>query len=399
MKRKLLSAILCAAMTVSMLTGCGSSSNETAAPAPEAPAAETEAPADDAAEAPADDAAEAPAGDVDKSGITIGVAMPTKDLQRWNQDGDNMKSQLEAAGYQVDLQYASNDVATQVSQIENMISNGDNLLVIASIDGSALGSVLEQAKAANIPVIAYDRLIKNTDACSYYCSFDNYKVGVTQGQYVVDTLDLENAEGPFNIEFCAGDPGDNNAILFFNGAMDTLKPYIDAGKLVIKSGQDQFADVATANWSTETCQSRVQNIISSYYADGTKLDAIICSNDSTALGACNAIDSDYSGDQPIVTGQDCDIANIANLVSGKQAMSIYKDTRELASKCVAMVDSLMSGTECEINDTETYDNGVMVVPSYLCEVAFANKDNYKELLLDTGYYTKEQLEEVGVTVE
>ena len=392
MKRKLLSAILCATMTASLLVGCGSSaSNEAAAPA--ADTAEEAAPAADTAEEAA------PAGDVDKSNITIGVAMPTKDLQRWNQDGDNMKSQLEAAGYKVDLQYASNEVATQVSQLENMISNGDSLLVVASIDGSALGSVLDQAKASNIPVIAYDRLIMNTDAVSYYCSFDNYKVGVTQGQYVVDTLDLENQDGPFNIEFCGGDSGDNNAILFYNGAMDTLKPYIDAGKLVVKSGQTEFADVATANWSTETCQNRMQTIISSYYADGTKLDAVVCSNDSTALGACNAIEADYNGDQPIVTGQDCDIANMANLVAGKQSMSIYKDTRELAAKCVEMVDALMSGSECEINDTETYDNGVMVVPSYLCEVKFADKDNYKALLLDSGYYTKEQLEEAGVTVE
>ena len=393
MKRKLLSAVLCTAMVATLLVGCGSTATEEAAPAADAAATTEEAaPADDAAAASDDAAAtDTAAADIDKSSITIGVAMPTKDLQRWNQDGDNMKTQLETAGYKVDLQYASNDVATQVSQIENMISSGDQLLVIASIDGSALGSCLDQAKAANIPVIAYDRLIMNTDAVSYYCSFDNYKVGVTQAQYVIDTLDLDNQDGPFNIEFCAGDPADNNALLFYNGAMDTLKSYIDAGKLVVKSGQSAFADVATAGWSTETCQSRVQNIISSYYADGTKLDVVLCSNDSTALGACNAIDSDYNGDQPIVTGQDCDIANMPNLIAGKQSMSIYKDTRDLASKCVEMVDALMSGSECEINDTETYDNGVMVVPSYLCDVKFADKDNYKELLIDSGYYTEDQL--------
>ena len=386
MKRKLLSAILCTTMVATLLVGCGSTATESKEAAPAA--TEEAAPATEEA-APATEEA-APAA-TDKGGITVGVAMPTKDLQRWNQDGENMQKQLEEDGYKVDLQYASNDVATQVSQIENMISSGDQILVIASIDGSALGSVLDQAKAANIPVIAYDRLIMNTDAVSYYCSFDNYKVGVTQGQYVVDSLDLDNAAGPFNVEFCAGDPADNNALLFYNGAMDTLKPYIESGKLVVKSGQTEFADVATAAWSTETCQARVQNIISSYYADGTKLDAIVCSNDSTALGACNAIESDYNGDQPIVTGQDCDIANMPNLIAGKQSMSIYKDTRDLAKKCVEMVDALMSGSECEVNDTKTYDNGVMIVPSYLCDVKFADKDNYKELLIDSGYYTEDQL--------
>ena len=288
-------------------------------------------------------------------GEKIGVAMPTQDLQRWNQDGSNMKAELEAKGYEVDLQYAGNDSATQASQIENMIANGDQLLVVASIDGDSLGTVLAQAKEANIPVIAYDRLIMNTDAISYYATFDNYLVGKTQGEYLVDALDLENADGPFNLEIITGDPGDNNVNFFYGGAMDVLQPYIDAGKLVVPSGQIAKEEVATANWATDAAQSRFENILSSNYADGTNLDAVLASNDSTALGVENALAANYTGEYPIITGQDCDIANVANIVAGKQAMSVFKDTRALASQVVEMVDAIISGEEVPVNDTETYD--------------------------------------------
>ena len=248
MKKKLLSVLLCSAMAASVLAGCG----EAAAPAENAaPAAEEAAPAAEEA-APAEEAAAPAAG-----GQKVGVAMPTKDLQRWNQDGANMKSQLEAAGYEVDLQYANNDVSTQVSQIENMIANGDQILVIASIDGSSLGTVLAQAKEANIPVIAYDRLIMETDAVSYYATFDNYKVGTIQGEYIRDALDLDNADGPFNIEIFTGDPADNNALFFYGGAMEVLNPYIESGKLNVVSGKTEFADVATADWKTENAQNRM----------------------------------------------------------------------------------------------------------------------------------------------
>ena len=325
-------------------------------------------------------------------GEKIGVAMPTQDLQRWNQDGSNMKAELEAKGYEVDLQYAGNDSATQASQIENMIANGDQLLVVASIDGDSLGTVLAQAKEANIPVISYDRLIMNTDAVSYYATFDNYLVGKTQGEFLVDALDLENADGPFNLEIVTGDPGDNNVNFFYGGAMDVLQPYIDEGKLVVPSGQIAKEEVATANWATDAAQSRFENILSSNYADGTNLDAVLASNDSTALGVENALAANYTGEYPIITGQDCDIANVANIVAGKQAMSVFKDTRALASQVVEMVDAIISGEEVPVNDTETYDNGTGIIPSYLCEPVAVTQDNYKEMLIDSGYYTEDQIQ-------
>ena len=329
---------------------------------------------------------------VSAEGETIGVSMPTKDLQRWVQDGENMQAQLEEKGYTVDLQYAANDVQTQVSQIENMIANGDQLLVISAIEGDSLGTVLATAKESEIPVIAYDRLIMNTDAVSYYATFDNYLVGKTQGEYIVEALDLENQDGPFNLEMVTGDPGDNNVNFFFGGAMDVLQPYIDEGKLVVPSGQMTKDEVATAGWDTATAQSRFENILSSFYADGTNLDAVLASNDSTALGVVNALAANYTGEYPVITGQDCDIANVPHIVDGTQAMSVFKDTRTLAAQVVEMVDAILAGEEVPVNDTETYDNGTGIIPSFLCEPVAVTVDNYEEILIDSGYYTEDQIE-------
>ena len=321
----------------------------------------------------------------------VGVSMPTKDLQRWNQDGANMQALLEAAGFEVDLQYASNDVQTQLSQVENMINSGADVLVIAAIEGSSLGSALTLAQENEIPVIAYDRLLMQSGAVSYYATFDNYMVGTVQGTYIKEAMDLDNAAGPFNMEITAGDPGDNNAGYFYQGAIDVLKPYIDAGKLVVKSGQVEFTEVATPTWATETAQNRAENILSSYYADGSNVDIWLCSNDSTALGVENALAANYNGSYPIITGQDCDIANTKNMIAGKQSMSVFKDTRTLAAQVVKMVGQILAGETVDVNDTETYNNGVIVVPSYLCEPVFADANNYKELLIDSGYYTEDDL--------
>lgn len=368
MKKKLLSILLTVAMVTTVFAGCSKNDSKNTK--------------DDTKETTSSES-----GD----GDLVGVAMPTKDLQRWNQDGTNMEAELKEAGYDVDLQYASNDIQTQVSQVENMISNGCELLVIASIDGDSLGTVLAQAKEAKIPVIAYDRLIMNSDAVTYYATFDNYMVGTKQGEYIKEALDLDNAAGPFNMEIFTGDPGDNNAKYFYSGAIDVLQPYIDAGKIVVPSGQIDFATVATANWATDAAQSRMENILSSYYAGGAKLDVVLCSNDSTALGVENALAANYTGDYPVITGQDCDVANVKNMIAGKQSMSIFKDTRTLATQVVAMVDAIMKGGKAPINDTTSYDNGTGIIPSYLCEPVFADASNYKELLIDSGYYTEDAL--------
>lgn len=321
--------------------------------------------------------------------IKVGVSMPTQSLQRWNQDGMYLKENLEAAGYEVDLQYADNDVSVQISQIENMLTGGCKVIVIAAVE-STLGSAMEMAETMGIPVIAHDRLITNTNAVSYYASFDNYRVGAVQGQYVVDALGLADGKGPYNIEIIAGDPGDTNAGYFYNGAMDLIKPYIENGQVVVPSGQIDFDVVATPKWLTATAQARFDDIIAANYTTGTKLDAVLCSNDSTAMGAINALTNANFTDEawPIITGQDCDTANMQYIVSGKQAMSVFKDTRTLAARVLVMVQAVLEGKEPEVNDTTTYDNGVKVVPSYLCDPVFGSKDNYKELLIDSGYYVE-----------
>ncbi|MDR2602329.1 MAG: sugar-binding protein [Spirochaetaceae bacterium] len=323
--------------------------------------------------------------------IKIGVSMPTQSLQRWNQDGSNMKAQLETAGYQVNLQFAGdNDIPTQVNQIENMITGGVKILVIAAIDGSALTEVLKQAKEKSIPVIAYDRLLMNSDAVSYYASFDNFKVGVLQGSYIESKLNLKTAEGPFNIELVTGAPDDNNVNFFFGGAMSVLKPYIDSGKLKALSGQTSQAQAATPNWSTEEAQKRFENIITSvkYGPNGVKLDAVLCSNDSTANGVTNAlVNAGYTKDNfPILTGQDCDRPSVKNMNAGTQAMSVFKDTRTLASKVVEMVNALAKGEEPPVNDTSTYNNGAGVIPSFLCDPIVVEPKDIQAALIDSGYY-------------
>ncbi len=325
----------------------------------------------------------------------VGVAMPTKSLQRWNQDGANMESELKEAGYDVALEYAENKVETQVSQIENMITKGAKVIVVASIDGTALKGVLDQAAKENIKVIAYDRLILDSPNVDYYATFDNYLVGKIQGEYIVDDLDLESGAGPFNLEVFGGSPDDNNAYFFNNGAMDVLNPYIDNGQLVIKSGQTDMEQIAIQGWKAEGAQARMDNLLTAYYSD-EKVDVILSPNDSLAQGIVASLKAAGYGSTnkpyPVLTGQDCDTKNVKMLIDGEQSMSIFKDTRTLASTVVNMVDAIMKGEEVPVNDTKTYDNGEKVVPSYLCEPVFADKDNYKELLIDSGYYSEDQIQ-------
>ncbi|HQF90679.1 MAG TPA: sugar ABC transporter substrate-binding protein [Synergistaceae bacterium] len=326
--------------------------------------------------------------------VLVGVAMPTQSLQRWNEDGANMKKALEEKGYIVDLQYAEDDVSNQIAQLENMITKGCKVLVIASIDGSALSDVLAKAADAKIPVIAYDRLIRQTPNVSYYATFDNFKVGVIQGKFIEEKLGLTEGKGPFNIEFFGGSPDDNNAFFFNGGAMSVLQPYLDKGQLVCQSGQTKMEQIGILGWKSEDAQARMDNLISKSYTD-KKLDVVLSPNDSLAYGiAASLANNGYTPgkDWPIITGQDCDRANVKNMIAGKQSMSVFKDTRALAAKVAEMVDSIVQGKDPEVNDTKTYDNGVKVVPSYLLEPVFADINNYKTLLLDSGYYKEADLQ-------
>ncbi|MBG6237179.1 putative multiple sugar transport system substrate-binding protein [Mycetocola sp. CAN_C7] len=337
------------------------------------------------------------------SGQLVGVAMPTKSSERWIQDGDAVKEQLEAEGFKVDLQYAEDDIPTQVSQIENMITKGAEALIIASIDGTTLTQVLQDAADADIPVIAYDRLIRDTENVSYYASFDNYKVGVQQANSVLNGLglvDLEGApvdgapEGPFNIEMFAGSPDDNNATFFWDGAQDTLKPFIDAGTLVVKSGQTSFEQAATLRWDGETAQKRMENILTSSYSDGTQVDGVLSPYDGISRGIISALtDAGYAtGEEwPIISGQDAELDSVKAINSGEQFATIFKDTRKLATAAVEMTVAVLNDEEPEVNNTEDYDNGSFVVPSYLLDSQIVVKDNITEVLVDSGYWTEEEI--------
>jgi len=326
-------------------------------------------------------------------GQLVGVSMPTQSSQRWIQDGGFMKQELEALGYEVDLQYAEDNIDAQVAQIENMIVKGAEALVIAAIDGAALFNVLEQAAENDVKIISYDRLIINSPHVSYYATFDNFKVGVQQGGYIVEALDLASGAGPFNVELFAGSPDDTNAYYFFDGAMSELQPYIDNGQLVVVSGQTDFDQVATLRWDGTVAQQRMDNILAAYYTD-KDVDAVLSPYDGLSIGILSALKSVGYGsakDIPIVTGQDAEIPSMKSILAGEQAHTVFKDTRTLAKRATMMVEAVLKGTEPEINDTTTYDNNVKVVPSYLEEPVSVDITNWEEALIDTGYYTKADL--------
>jgi putative multiple sugar transport system substrate-binding protein len=325
---------------------------------------------------------------------TIGISMPTKSSARWIADGANMVKEFEKLGYKADLQYAEDVVENQLSQIENMITKGDSALVIAAIDGESLSSVLQKAADAKIPVIAYDRLIKKTANVDYYATFDNFQVGVIQASQIEKALNLKTAKGPFNIELFGGSPDDNNAYFFYDGAMSVLKPYIDAKKLIVKSGQMGMDKVSTLRWDGATAQARMDNLLTKNYSKD-KVAAVLSPYDGISIGILSSLKAvgygTASQPYPVVTGQDAEVPSVKSIIAGAQSFTVFKDTRELAKKAVAMVDAVLTGKPAPVNDTKTYNNGVKVVPSYLLVPVSVDKTNYKTALVDSGYYTADQL--------
>jgi putative multiple sugar transport system substrate-binding protein len=344
-------------------------------------------------------------GDAAPEDLTVGVSMPTQTSERWIADGNNVKEQLEAAGYTVDLQYAGDDIPTQSQQVDQMITEGADLLIIAAIDGTALSGQLQAAGDANIPVISYDRLIRDTENVNFYVSFDNYKVGVAQGTALLVGLGLLNedgspgtATGPFNIELFAGSLDDNNAGFFFDGAFDTIKPFIDGGQLVVKSGQTDIEQAATLRWDQALAQRRMEDLLTGSYNDGTRVDGVLSPFDGISRGIITALQNAGYGPNltsanpmPIVTGQDAEIASVKLIADGVQHSTIFKDTRLLAEQAVTAGEAFLEGNEPEANDTETYDNGVKVVPSFLLPIETVYQDDIQSVLVDSGYYTAQEV--------
>lgn len=334
------------------------------------------------------------AGGGGKGSGKVGISMPSKSLERWARDGDYLRKVLKEKGYTTSMQYADNKVEQQISQIQNMINEGPEVIIVASIDGSALGPVLSQAKQAGIKVIAYDRLIRDTDAISYYVTFDNYKVGQAQGQYIEKALGLKEGKGPFNFEPFSGSPDDNNARYFFEGAWDVLKPYIDKGQLKVPSNKmpksvNGWQSIGIQAWMGPAAQSEMETRLNSFYRGGTKVNAILAPNDALALGITQALKADgyTQNDWPVLTGQDADQANVTNIMQSFQSMTVWKDTRKLADQAAKMTDQIIKKQKVEVNDEKSYNNGVFVVPTFLLEPVVITKDNAKERLVDSGYYS------------
>ena len=387
--KKFLSVALAAGALVVAACGGGSA---TTAPATAAPATAAPATAAPASMAPA---SEAPASQAAGTGL-VGIAMPTKSSARWIADGDNLVKALTAAGYTTDLQFAEDDIPTQVSQVENMITKGAKALVIAAIDGTTLTDTLQKAADSGIKVLAYDRLIRNSKNVDYYTTFDNFKVGVLQATSIVQSLGLDKGKtGPFNLELFAGSPDDNNAGFFFNGAMSILQPYIDKGVLVVQSKQTAFPDqVGTLRWDGAAAQARMDNILATNYAD-KRVDAVLSPYDGISRGIIASLKQVgyYTADKPapVVTGQDAELPSVKSILAGEQTSTVFKDTRLLAASAAEMIGQMLSGQTVTVNDTKTYDNGVKVVPSHLLDMVLVTKDNVQKELVDSGYYTADQL--------
>jgi putative multiple sugar transport system substrate-binding protein len=380
MSKKLLFNLLAVLMLASLaLAACGGAPAAEEAPAAEAPAAE----------APA---AEAPAA-ADETKI-VGISMPTKTSTRWISDGESMVKVFEEMGYETDLQFADDDIPNQLAQIENMITKGADVLVIAAIDGSTLTDALAKAKEAGVLVVAYDRLLVNSENVDFYATFDNFGVGVIMGSQIEEGLDLKNAAGPFNIELFGVSPDDTNAFYFYDGAMSVLQPYIDSGKLVVQSGQTGMDKVSTLRWDGIVAQARMENLLSAHYTD-KRVDAVLSPYDGLSIGIISALKSVGYGTEgqpmPVVTGQDAEVASVKAMIAGEQTYTVFKDTRELAKQTAAMVDAALKGEEVPINDTKTYDNGVKIVPSYLLTPFSVDVTNYEKYLVESGYYTADQL--------
>ncbi|MFF4034163.1 multiple monosaccharide ABC transporter substrate-binding protein [Streptomyces sviceus] len=325
-------------------------------------------------------------------GGTVGVAMPTRSSDRWLTDGRSIVKDLKGKGYKAKLVYGDDDPKAQISQIENLIRQRVDALIIAAIDAKSLNGVLQEAAAAHIPVISYDRLILGTKNVDYYVSFDNEMVGRMQASHIIKKLGLEDGKGPFNIELFAGSPDDNNTKYFFDGAMARLQPFLDSKQLVVPSGQTKLSRITTLRWDGPTAEKRMRGILATWY-QSKKVDAVLSPYDGISRGVLSALKSDGYGSGsglPVITGQDAEPASVKSIIAGQQSETVYKDVRELAGAAAEMVDDILKDRRPRINNRRDYNNGVKNVPAYLLQPQSLDETNYDVLIRD-GYYTADEL--------
>ena len=333
-------------------------------------------------------------GDKDANKIKIGVSMPSKESFYQNQDGNTIKAVLDGAGYRTLLQYAGDDSSVQASQIKYMIDEGCRVIMINPVDSDALSEVLAEAAANNICVISYDRLIENSDAVSYYVTFDESKPGYLEGKYIADALKLDECpeNQSYTLEIFAGSEDDEISKRYYEDAMQILRPYIESGVLKVTSGDIEYEDVIEkADDADSEIEKRTLRYVEDYYSDELILDAILCTTDDVALRVENVLDYNYCGNFPVITGSGCNLDSVRNIIDEKQTMSVFRNTKLLADAAVDIINSVINNTEVPVDDTETFNNGLITVPTYVCEPDYVDYSNYKEKLIDSGYYSEEQL--------
>ncbi|MFF5358246.1 multiple monosaccharide ABC transporter substrate-binding protein [Streptomyces scabiei] len=325
---------------------------------------------------------------------TIGIAMPTRASERWLTDGKSVVEDLKDKGYKTELLYGEDNPQTQVAQIEKLIKQGVDALIIAAIDNKSLNGALEQAAAAKIPVISYDRLILGTRNVDYYVSFDNEQVGRLQARHIIEKLGLEDGKGPFNIELFAGSPDDNNTKFFFDGAMHLLQPYLDNRQLVVRSGLTDMDKITTLRWDGPTAQKRMTQVLSQSYRD-RQVDAVLSPYDGISIGIITALKAAGYGTAakplPVITGQDAELASVKSIIADEQSQTVFKDLRQLAGRAANMADDILNGETPELNNRRAYKNGVKAVPAYLLQPISVDKSNYEYVLAASDLYTEEEL--------
>lgn len=333
----------------------------------------------------------------------IAVSLPTDTQERWLRDGKYMEEFLRKNGCEVYLSFEDNDIERQIENIDKYIDNGAEIIVVAPVEMDGLTEILKKASKKKVKVVAYDRLIMDTENVSYYVSFDNYKVGELQAEYIKNALELDKNKDTFRLEILSGDENDLNSEFFYDGAMKILEPYIDGGRLVVTSGLKTLEETAVEDWKIDSAKENFTKVLDSAYNGGDRPDAILCANDTLAIGAVEALEEHKINGSVIITGQDGDEANLANIIDGKQSMTVYKNNFYEAQAACGLCIALMNGQkpddriieingwefECKYSDT-TYDNGVKKVPSFLLTPESIDKDNMKERLIDTGYYAYDE---------
>lgn len=330
-----------------------------------------------------------------KPGDKVGMTMTDKSEQRWVMDGESMKKYLAEKGFELDLQYAKMEPQTQIAQIENMITTGCKAIIVVPVDSGSLGAVLKKAKEAGVLIINYDLMILNTPDIDYYIGFDNKQVGKIQAEYIIDRLGLKDGKGPFNMEIFAGSLDEVNAYWYYEEAMKLLQPYIDQGQLVIRSGQTDIEKVTIQGWAPEKTSARMENLVTTYYSGEETLDVILAPADSIGVPIGNTLKNIGYGaadkPMPIITGNNGNPSAIQSIEAGQMSMSIFKDTRNLGKRTAEVIDAISKGETMTPDDTTTFDNGVITIPAFLYGMEVIDKDNWRELALDSGYYTSEQL--------